>query len=359
MLPIFPIIASPIAGYHSPIQPLLPPAMPQYTYNAQNINYAYTTAPPPINQYQQYQINPYQQAVHTPIQPSYIDNSNDQYAYQPQQQSVITYTNPMQIKSQQQQQLIQQKYANKKQNNFNRIYTITNNNNNNNNNNQKQNKNNNKKNKIQNQLHQSQPVIDNSNEKEWPSLVSDNKNIDLSKSDYDEDSDQKNEKENVIKEPYLKDEKKLKMLLKNVNFIKTAVEQHYLNENNIKVHNNNRNNFSFKDAILNPRSKIDNKPADNTNTEVKDNSLKKNSISSSQEPTKAKKNRKRSRSKKKTQNETNEKTTEENLSANFDLNDEDFPDLSASGSSNRPNSLSENWKKVDAHSNGNLNFKIN
>ena len=359
------IIASPIAGYHSPIQPLLPPPMPQFTYNAQSINYAYATGPPPppMNQYQhQYQINPYQQAVHTPIQSNYIDNSNDQYLYQQPHQSIITYTNSMQIQPQQHQ--ILPKFLNKKQNNFNRNIGINNSiNNNNNNNSQKLNKNNLRKNK--NQYQPQQPIIDNSNEKEWPSLVSNKKNMEMNKSD-DEDSDDKNQQDNlvnVVKEPYLKDENKLKMLLKNVNFIKTAVEQHYLNENNIKMPTNNRNNISFKDAILNPRSKIENKVADNT---LKDNSIlnKQVSSSSSQEPAKTKKTRKRSRSKKKIQNENTENPTEEPVVSNFDLNNEDFPDLSASGSSHRPNNLSENWKKVDhksdAYSSGNkyLNKQI-
>jgi hypothetical protein len=357
------IIASPIAGFHSPIQPLLPPPLPQFTYNAQNISYPYTTGPTSINQYQQYQINPYQPAVQHPIQQSYIDNSNDQYSYQRPQQSVITYNNSIPVQQQQQIHQTHQKYSNKKQNNFNRISnnitTI------NNDNNQKQNKNNLKKNKSQHQSNQSQTIIDNSNEKEWPSLVSNNKIKEMHKKE-DEDSDYKNDQENlvnIVKEPYLKDEKKLKMLLKNVNFIKTAVEQHYLNENNIKFANNNKNKnserFSFKDAILNPRPKIDNKKND-INTEDNDNSLNKQ-ISSSQESNKFKKTRKRSRSKKKTKNENIENTNEE-PTANFDLNDEDFPDLGTTGTSTISTNLLENWKKVDhksdAYSSGNFNLLI-
>jgi hypothetical protein len=75
-------------------------------------------------------------------------------------------------------------------------------------------------------------------DKEWPTLLKQNETKLES-----ENLEEKKVEENVINEPYLEDETKLKKLIKNVDFIKRTVEQHYLNSNNHHNNNNNKKNY--------------------------------------------------------------------------------------------------------------------
>ena len=64
-------------------------------------------------------------------------------------------------------------------------------------------------------------------------VAQNDKQISKNEEDIEENTDSNKTEKEEVREPYLKDESKLKMLIKNVNFIKTAVEQHYLNEKNM------------------------------------------------------------------------------------------------------------------------------
>lgn len=203
-------------------------------------------------------------------------------------------------------------------------YNFTNNIHNNSNNKRKPQKQaNNQKN------YQKQSVINTqkfnpTDERNWPSLPSskqtqkhskssDNKNEQLSDEDTDK-VDDISKQTNIKTEPYLADENKLKKLIKNVNFIKTTVEQHYLSENNYKM--------SFRDSLLTkktaPTKSVTVSAVNPTVTEEKTESTVSNPVKSE------KTRRKRSKSKgspSATRLDVNKQSNE----TNFDLSKENFP----------------------------------
>jgi hypothetical protein len=189
--------------------------------------------------------------------------------------------------------------------------------------------------------------IEVNNDKEWPSLVPvTNENQQKKKSkdkkqeqDLDESNDMTQpECELLPKTPYLEDETKLKKLIKNVDFIKKTVEQHYNNLNEGK--------FSFKDAVLAKPVSLatSNKQTISTKESVSDLDKKKEQpklplpelVTDSN--VEVKKHRKRSRNKKKQLEKQD--TLTDNEQKVFDLKNEDFPDLATNENKTKQNKLS-------------------
>jgi hypothetical protein len=238
------------------------------------------------------------------------------------------------------------------------------------------------------------------NEKDWPQLNgavkknlknNNNKTKKVSNRVDEEEDDEDNvsgeEAPTVIdapKTPYLADANQLKKLIKNVNFIKTTVEQHYLTENNLKQNNFSANNHisvpvSFKDAVL-AKPKPTPPPPPPPIKEVQSPIIKKThekgpnlskdtntvvpSVNSSSKP---KRRSRRSRSKKnRSADDTRKSVDRESFSANFDLQNEEFPDLLNSVSffetktERVANSLNpfQNQVKLDPNSIGKYIFHI-
>jgi hypothetical protein len=208
------------------------------------------------------------------------------------------------------------------------------------------NNNNNNNKKLSNKL-KNLNNIEVNNDKEWPSLVPvTNENQQKKKSNdkkQEKDLDELNDMtqsacELLPKTPYLEDETKLKKLIKNVDFIKKTVEQHYNNLNEGK--------FSFKDAVLAKPVTLatSNKQTISTKESVSDLDKKKEQprpplpelVTDSN--VEVKKHRKRSRNKKKQLEKQD--TLTDNEQKVFDLKNEDFPDLATNENKTKENKLS-------------------
>ena len=229
-------------------------------------------------------------------------------------------------------------------------------------------------NKKNNQNRLNKQNIEINNDKEWPSLTPNdstksnrkpianntNKKVEQQQQqhhpneDDEDDDDQENKQEPIEiqpRTPYLEDETKLKKLIKNVDFIKKTVEEHY---------NLNERKFSFKDAVLS-------KPVVIKPTLVKQQSLDKNNNNKENTPIQKKEEekqqeateetdgtkKKRKRNRRKNSLKKQETLTDENeeKKKEFDLNKEDFPDLAKSVENEKTNFQS------DAYSSGKFNFK--
>jgi hypothetical protein len=158
----------------------------------------------------------------------------------------------------------------------------------------------------------------------------------------DEDNNDEEKEEPVINVPYLEDKEKLQKLIKNVDFIKNTIEQHFYD---------NKEAFSFKDAILR-------KPV-STNTLTKTNTIS-NEKEKINKVTKTKRSARSSAQKVKQQLELDrlKKEEEEVIKVEFDLINENFPDLSSNSKSNQKEDQLPIYKKVQIdHNKGKLNKK--
>jgi hypothetical protein len=211
------------------------------------------------------------------------------------------------------------------------------------------------------------------NEKDWPQLNGTlKKNVKNSKQkkaplEVEEENDEIvsdeeiDETVNVPQEktPYLADVNQLKKLIKNVNFIKTTVEQHYLTENNLKQSNVNTNNHisvpvSFKDAVL-----AKPKPQPQPIKEAQIPIVKKivENVSNIQKgadatpivnsSSKTKRRSRRSRSKKnRSADDTRKSVERESLIVDFNLQNDEFPGLSDSVINKTLESKTNNFLKL-------------
>jgi hypothetical protein len=201
-------------------------------------------------------------------------------------------------------------------------------------------------------------------------LASNKKSVDFVKKEEDDD-DSIDETADILlansepKKPYIEDESKLKKVIKNVDFIKKTVEQHY---------NYTEGKFSFKDAVLSvPKPlPIINKTSAATFDNVSNQQIKSKKKETALEPTTAvlnqteqerkKKRCKRSRSKKKTIQKQDTLSDEETKKEKaFDLKKEDFPDLLINSNIKREKvlSLSLDNAQSDAYSSGRHQFLFN
>lgn len=142
--------------------------------------------------------------------------------------------------------------------------------------------------------------------------------------------------------PYIEDQAKFRKVVANVQFIKNAVEQHYLNEVNLKHSANNTNNrLSFKQAVLTrpkpPQPQVQAAPKPTAQNSVE--KTKSSEPINEETAKKKKKKRSRSRSKKRrdksvpSENESNRNNDDKKSQGkdeDFDLGREDFPDLGSS-----------------------------
>lgn len=186
------------------------------------------------------------------------------------------------------------------------------------------------------QQKQIKPSFKQNDEKDWPSL---------------------NNTEIVPKVPYIADEAKFKKVVKNVNFIKQTIEQHYLYETNQNQNQKNNNpqsfSLSFKDAVLTKPVKLIKQLSSAVGLDkLKSSSTSKTNdeVSTKTSEPKAKRNHKRRKSKTNAQSRDsslNNKKIEE-----FELTREEFPDLS--NAENSANFLSHMKSVIDddAYSSG-------
>ena len=196
------------------------------------------------------------------------------------------------------------------------------------------------------------------NENEWPTLnanskaVTKPKNASKKSSVQEENDDTPSPEEDLLTldlelktTPYLTDKNQLQKLIKNVNFIKTTIEQHYLTENNLKQQTTNQ--LSFKDAVLTkkqPANKLQEKsvPAPLSTAAAATTSSKSDTATASANKvdplavttssTKPKRRSRRSRSKKnRSADDTNKSVNRDSYSVeskvDFNLENEEFPDL--------------------------------
>ena len=223
--------------------------------------------------------------------------------------------------------------------------------------------------------HRTKEVFDlTKNEKDWPQLTGTlkknlkNKTKKVS-NEADEDDDETVSDEEVRevvnvpqeKTPYLADANQLKKLIKNVNFIKTTVEQHYLTENNLKQQNNNANNHvsgpvSFKDAVLakpkpptpqqikEVKKPVVKKTIENSPIEEKEAASTTPIVTSSSKP---KRRSRRSRSKKnRSADDTRKSIERDSFVIDFNLKNDEFPDLSNSVMSKTLEAKTANFLKL-------------
>jgi hypothetical protein len=337
----------PNPGMYQPVQQMSPQHL-TVPYQAQNFSYQPPNAPMPIHPSQFVPDNQF----------AGYNNAYNSYQMSPQLQM---------------QNAKPQKFSNKQKLNSGQAYT-QNKNNMTNNANRKYLIQTNQQNKAKLMTHsakQSSFEINNDDEKDWPSLTGGQpngnkqkggKNLGKQNSKEDEDDDYddgeskttQTEKEEVRK-PFLDDPKKLRMVLNNVNFIKTTLEQHY-NENNMNMRKNNNKLFSFREAVMaKPTPAAQPKQA-----EVKKSQENLNSKNMQEDTTSSKPRRKsksgRSRSKKNRSADgkaTRESSTDNNPQKDFDLNEQEFPDLGSTvDSSARHKHFSSFEDKSDAYSSG-------
>ena len=164
------------------------------------------------------------------------------------------------------------------------------------------------------------------------------------------------------KTPYLADANQLKKLIKNVNFIKTTVEQHYLTENNIKQLNVNTNNHisvpvSFKDAVLakpkppppppQPIKEVQLPIVKKTLENVSNIEKGADATPIVNSSSKTKRRSRRSRSKKnRSADDTRKSVERESFIVDFNFHNEEFPGLSDSVMNNTLESKTNSFLKL-------------
>lgn len=196
------------------------------------------------------------------------------------------------------------------------------------------------------------------------------KKVEQDEDDYDNDEiEEKGEQiDTKPKTPYLEDETKLKKLIKNVDFIKKTIEEHY---------NLNERKFSFKDAVLSkpaapPASSASKTPVKKASLDNNNNNKEnittnageqhlseKSETKDAAETTVTKKKHKRSRRKNSLKKQ--DTLTDGEEKKEFDLNKEDFPDLATnSGGDKKDMNISKENEKIslqsDAYSSGKFNL---
>ena len=182
-------------------------------------------------------------------------------------------------------------------------------------------------------------------EESWPTLMEKKLKSDPKDKGSSEDEERR-ETESIreVREPYVKDKLKLEKLIKNVNFIKKTVEQHYLSQNE-RI---SGPSFSFKDALLKkPKQVVEVKRVDEAKAMAK-----KTESAPVSEPESTKEKRKRTRrKKKKSQSQpSSDNPDAEKRSYSFDLT-RDFPELGGNHMESNYKSLNQSITSVDEKSN--------
>lgn len=162
-------------------------------------------------------------------------------------------------------------------------------------------------------------------------------------SDDEENSDNSDSNEvtpRVPAKPYIEDGVKFEKVKKNFSFIRSTIEQHYMNENS-----RNRNNqqhqqqLSFREAVLKkpvlPKTVPEEKSADAKEAAAK---TKKPEVAAAKLDEAEKKEEKKSKKKKKAKKSAGPAEEQQNQQQQqqFDLAKEDFPNLAPTGGSSLP-----------------------